>query len=504
MVNEPKLTWVHISDLHFGHGDAHYLFDQVGVTNALIRDAERMCKRLGPPDLLVVTGDIAFSGQSTQYDQARQWLRELHALLGGHARILMVPGNHDIDRKQGGMGSGKVLHAGLRSDPRLLDELLRDPEQMKAIWPKLQAYSDFSKNFEGCAIDSASPFWVQELFLPKFPRKLVACGLNTALQCFDEKDGPANLRLGRGQLLRAVEQQSPEALLLVLQHHPPEWLSDGRDLTNQLQQRPHIQFSGHVHQQQGIAHATLVGGARLQFVAGAGHTDSNEAGYHAYAWGQLDGQGLAYYSRVWAPTLGAFAPAVILDTNEFKREDHAFMARERLPKKLADSLPPAQQGSPSPPPAARSLTTRDKVFISYSHKDSQFLEKLTEHLKPLERAGKVSKWSDNDIVPGSKWRDEIDTALASAKVAVMLVSASFLASDFIHQHELGPLLKEAEAGGVRILWILVRACAWKATPLTHYQALIPPDVSLAEMKSATRDKAWVKVCEVIEASLNPR
>lgn len=343
MVPQPSLTWVHVSDLHFGHGDAHYHFDQVGVTNALLRDVEGMCKRLGPPDLLVVTGDIAFSGQAAQYAQATEWLRALHRKLGGCARILVVPGNHDIDRKQGSLGNGKLLHAGLRSDPRLLDELLRDPEQMKAIWPKLQAYSDFARDIAGCTIDSFNPFWMQEISLPLFPGKIIACGLNTALQCFNDKDSPTTLRLGRGQLLKTIEQQPSDVLLLILQHHPPDWLSDGREEVRQLEQRAHVLFSGHVHQQQGIVHSTFISGTRLHLIAGASHADSEEAGCHAYAWGRLDSYGLAYYSRVWAPALGAFAPAVMLDANEFKRDDHAFMPRERLPRRLADWLPVPKQ-----------------------------------------------------------------------------------------------------------------------------------------------------------------
>lgn len=62
----PSLTWLHVSDLHFGHGDAHYRFDQSGVTTAILRNAESMAKRIGPPDLIFVTGDIAFSGQAAQ------------------------------------------------------------------------------------------------------------------------------------------------------------------------------------------------------------------------------------------------------------------------------------------------------------------------------------------------------------------------------------------------------------------------------------------------------
>ncbi len=145
---------------------------------------------------------------------------------------------------------------------------------------------------------------------------------------------------------------------------------------------------------------------------------------------------------------------------------------------------------------------RDLVFISYSHKDNAFLSALLMHLKPLERAGRVTAWSDKQIIPSSKWRDEIKAALGRAKVAVLMVSPAFLASDFIHDHELTPLLTDAEKEGVRILWIPVRACSYKETPIEKYQAVMSPDKPLAEMK-AERDKAYVGICEVIKKIVNP-
>ena len=142
---------------------------------------------------------------------------------------------------------------------------------------------------------------------------------------------------------------------------------------------------------------------------------------------------------------------------------------------------------------------RDQVFISYSHQDKRFLEDLLTHLKPYLRKGTITAWSDQQIEPGSKWFGKIQTALAKTSVAVMLVSPDFLASDFIHEQELGPLLKEAEGAGVKIFWVLIRDCSWKETPLKDYQAVVsPPDKPFASMTKPKRDTAWRKVCEAIK------
>jgi TIR domain len=157
---------------------------------------------------------------------------------------------------------------------------------------------------------------------------------------------------------------------------------------------------------------------------------------------------------------------------------------------------------PQPRSDERQNMVRDQVFISYSHKDQRFLNELLTHLKPYLRKGTFTAWSDKQIKPGSQWFDEIKAALAKTSVAVMLVSPDFLDSDFIHEHELGPLLKEAEAGGVTILWVLIRDCSYEETLLEPYQAIMSPDKSLASMPRAKRDTAWKAVCKAIKEAVN--
>jgi hypothetical protein len=145
---------------------------------------------------------------------------------------------------------------------------------------------------------------------------------------------------------------------------------------------------------------------------------------------------------------------------------------------------------------------KDQVFISYSHKDDLSRVELETHLKPYVRNGSITTWSDRQIQPGLKWEAEINAALTNACIAVLLVSSDFLYSDFIHDNELGPLLKRAEEGGVKILWIPIRHSAYTETPLKNYQALGKPHKPLAAMKKAERDKAWVQICGEIKKEVN--
>ena len=94
---------------------------------------------------------------------------------------------------------------------------------------------------------------------------------------------------------------------------------------------------------------------------------------------------------------------------------------------------------------------RRTVFVSYSHKDAKWLERIRVHLRPLERQGIVGLWDDTRIRPGTNWRDEIAQALETACSAVLLVSANFLASDFCSEDELSQLFQRACDRGVRIL-----------------------------------------------------
>jgi small GTP-binding protein len=147
------------------------------------------------------------------------------------------------------------------------------------------------------------------------------------------------------------------------------------------------------------------------------------------------------------------------------------------------------------------VTSPLKIFISYSHKDEPFKEELITMLAGLQRRGIVDAWHDRRIDAGDEWHTSIQDAMHECDLALLLVSADYLASRFIQEEEQPKLLQGRQDMQLRVIPIIVRPCPWQSEPVLKGLQALPRDnkaVITFLKEDGARDQVWTDIAIVIE------
>lgn len=132
---------------------------------------------------------------------------------------------------------------------------------------------------------------------------------------------------------------------------------------------------------------------------------------------------------------------------------------------------------------------RTKVFVSYSHKDDSWRKQLVEHLAVLEEEGLIEVCDDRKIEAGEDWFKDIHEQMLRARIAVLLISSSFLASRFIRDEEVPKLFARHERDGMKLYPLLVKPCPWQVVKWLSTLQLRPPDAKpLASFAGVKREE----------------
>jgi len=134
-----------------------------------------------------------------------------------------------------------------------------------------------------------------------------------------------------------------------------------------------------------------------------------------------------------------------------------------------------------------------QLFISYSHTDAEWLERIKKFLSGLEDSDILRIWDDQKIKPADEWLPEIKKSLESAKLALLLVTQDYLSSDFIKKWELVSLLANAEKAGLKITWIAVKDSTVEDSPIFKFEALNNPKAPLEGLSEAERNKVLKEI-----------
>ncbi len=371
MVNDDfNLSWVHISDLHFGQ--AKYGKDQLQeeiVIDRLIEDLKE-CREVFN-DLIpyvFITGDVAFSAQSHEYKKATKFISQLEKIGLDKNKIYIVPGNHDVDRKtfvKKRTKNSRIddTYSSLRKTPAKIDNHLVEAKTAfkNDIWFKLNQYCSFIKTKSFQEITHQKVFWSENK-----ADNLCFVGLNSTLLSYDDTDSPTNLALGKQQIKNALSDENKDKLLVVLQHHPPDWLLvDKQTFLNVIGDRPHLILCGHTHSQQVTINLDLGQKEYITFNAGSAYEKEGESHKlirHTYYLGKLEKKGLTFWPRAWSRGKEKFdADREFFSTT---KEDYVFHPAEKLPSPLAFWL--TKEEKYTPPETDTSTTEKSKKVQTFN------------------------------------------------------------------------------------------------------------------------------------------
>lgn len=110
-----------------------------------------------------------------------------------------------------------------------------------------------------------------------------------------------------------------------------------------------------------------------------------------------------------------------------------------------------------------------QCIISYAHHDHAGCERLQVHLTALSRGFGFNIWHDERLDAGYRWHEGILAEIARSDLIVLLVSADFLASSYIHEHELPAIIDRWNRREALVVPVIYKKCPWKSTFGTYIQ-----------------------------------
>ena len=248
-VDNSPVRILHLSDFHFQQTtawDASPLLERL-VTQ--VRDAVR-------PDIVVVTGDVAYSGKAEEYANAEEWFRSqlLPAARIENRDLFFVPGNHDADRKAVG-SMVKALQAKLLYNPddALIASVYADPQEADLLFARFRAYQKFVADMRGEPI-SLRPWWVQSV--SKNGLNIRLAGICSAWLSFQDNE-QSRLLIGTPQVLELNREQGD--VNIALMHHPEFYFHEAdAPAIKEIHNWAHLILRGHLHHESAFEQKDLV------------------------------------------------------------------------------------------------------------------------------------------------------------------------------------------------------------------------------------------------------
>ncbi|HHA2013144.1 TPA: metallophosphoesterase [Enterobacter hormaechei subsp. hoffmannii] len=305
--------FVHLSDIHFGQERDDRVHIHGDVKQQLIVDARDVISKIagGSADGILVTGDIAQSGQWSEYEEAARWLDELASNIGvGIHCVQMVPGNHDLDRSKLSFAGQQILDHIREGGAPEYEAILNNPTDRAALFARFEDYDRFSFGYN-CPLNSEGAY-ASDMEISLAPGRTIRfIRLNSSLLCHGkERDEHPELMIGARQFT-IPREDGVENIILV--HHPLSWYKDQKQVRDYIRSRARVFISGHEHNPRVSVDNVDEGCDVLMLAAGATvpyHSDEVYTFTYniiEFDWDEgIDGLSVTMHPRAWNPRRTCF------------------------------------------------------------------------------------------------------------------------------------------------------------------------------------------------------
>lgn len=100
------------------------------------------------------------------------------------------------------------------------------------------------------------------------------------------------------------------------------------------------------------------------------------------------------------------------------------------------------------------------IFTIYTSKDKEAIAPVLDHLKSLEQEYKLTIWHDDPILEGQQWKPQMESRLQETEIFLLMLSSTFMYSEFVKQLEFKMLIDSYKAGESTVIPILLEDCPW--------------------------------------------
>jgi len=131
------------------------------------------------------------------------------------------------------------------------------------------------------------------------------------------------------------------------------------------------------------------------------------------------------------------------------------------------------------------------ILLCYAHEDESMVHQLKKHLSLLERNGLIELWGYGNISAGSEWKQEMYKHLDEAQIILLLISSSFLESDYCYNVQMQRAIERHERKEARVIPVILHPVYWNVPPIDKLQPL--PDHARAISTWRNRNEGYANV-----------